>query len=73
MEYRLSHEGIGSMKIVWSLNGGWSGEKTIYRKYTDQDIQALILLMVQLGSGQYKETLPSSVRAVRASAYCGGG
>jgi len=39
--------------------------KTIYRKYTHQDTQALVLLMAQLGYDHSETTLSSNVSAVR--------
>lgn len=39
--------------------------KIVYRKYTHRDIQALVLLMAQLGYEHSEETLSSNIRAVR--------
>ncbi|MDQ7732545.1 GNAT family N-acetyltransferase [Halomonas sp. SpR1] len=39
--------------------------KTIYRKYTHKDVQALIPLMAQLGYDHSEEALSSNVSAVR--------
>lgn len=39
--------------------------KTIFRKYTHQDTQALVLLMAQLGYDHSETTLSSNVSAVR--------
>lgn len=38
---------------------------TIYRKYTHQDAQALVMLMAQLGYEHSKESLSANISAVR--------